>query len=846
MKWLKFILYFILLLIVLIAITAAVFVATFDANAYKQELSDLVKQQTGRELSFSGDISLRLYPRLGMQLGHMQLSNAAGFGSKPFFAVDEVSVFVDVLSLLRLQPEIAELVLDGVSADLQKNAQGVTNWDDLLARFASPAAESESSTDTAPAPPSNTAAAAPAASEPASAEAQEPFELQGVFKGLRITNLNATWKDQQAGQFYQLQRLDLVTGEIRPNEAFDISLHVEAKGDPQIRAKVDLSTSVLFEIDKERLTLENLQLQTAASMGKDINAEVKLSSALQFDLKRQYLQTEPFKIAVTASGELIPVEQAKINALGELGFDLNTQQLSVKGFAVDANTSGGLMQSIVANVAGEIGMNLANMQLSIGVLEVSATATDPSLPLGQVQAQITAQQMDARLAQNQVDVQGLNIAVNDQRISGWVKANDFTVPDVAFDLHSDSFDLDKILGEPPPPVETPAEPETQDDTAADEPPADVEIALPMELLRSIKINGKLGIDALEAMNIRMQQFRLGVDAEGGIIDIEPLSMNLYDGSFATSVKLDARADEPVYQLDTELDGFQVGKFLIDFLALDKISGATELKFKGTTRGNWLSQLKQNLNGNVEVTFRNGALKGFNLRYLIDKAKAKFGGAEPDATTQQTDFTALSLSGAIRDGVFYSDDLSLLSPLIRVGGEGNVNLVKDVLDYTVKAKVVGSLTGQGGGDIDELSGLLIPVNISGKFTDPKINILIDDLMKEKARQALEAQKAQIKKATDAAKAAADKQIEAQKAKLAEEKARLKAENDAKLAAEKAKLAEQKAQEQARIKAELEAKKQAEQAALKAQQDAEKQRLQQELDAKKKAEEDKLKDKLKSLF
>ena len=89
----------------LFVIMIGVFIATFDANAYKQELSGLVKQQTGRDLAFTGDIGLTLYPSLGMKLGAMSLSNAPGFGDQPMVTVQHASISVDVLSILSLAPE---------------------------------------------------------------------------------------------------------------------------------------------------------------------------------------------------------------------------------------------------------------------------------------------------------------------------------------------------------------------------------------------------------------------------------------------------------------------------------------------------------------------------------------------------------------------------------------------------------------------------------------------------------------------------------------------------------------------------------------------------------------------
>jgi len=131
-KILKILLYTILVLLLFIASATAIFVATFDANLYKQDLSDLVRQQTGRELQFFGDVSLTVYPALGMQLGAMSFSNAPGFGAQSMIKVNKVSISVDVASLITFSPEVDQLLLQDLEINLQKNKAGKTNWDDLI------------------------------------------------------------------------------------------------------------------------------------------------------------------------------------------------------------------------------------------------------------------------------------------------------------------------------------------------------------------------------------------------------------------------------------------------------------------------------------------------------------------------------------------------------------------------------------------------------------------------------------------------------------------------------------------------------------------------------------------
>lgn len=75
-----------------------VFASTFDLNDYKERITQSVLDETGRTLRFDGDLNLRLFPRLGVELGGMRLSNAEGFGRKPMVQVLSAQVNVRELS----------------------------------------------------------------------------------------------------------------------------------------------------------------------------------------------------------------------------------------------------------------------------------------------------------------------------------------------------------------------------------------------------------------------------------------------------------------------------------------------------------------------------------------------------------------------------------------------------------------------------------------------------------------------------------------------------------------------------------------------------------------------------
>ena len=103
--------------------------------------------------------------------------------------------------------------------------------------------------------------------------------------------------------------------------------------------------------------------------------------------------------------------------------------------------------------------------------------------------------------------------------------------------------------------------------------------------------------------------------------------------------------------------------------------------------------------------------------LRNAQNLNFGGDGGGA--QKTDFSELSGSFVITDGVVDNRDFKMLAPLVRLSGAGQVPMPPQTVDYGVEAKLVASLEGQGGDDA--LAGLPIPIRIQGTWSDPSYDI-----------------------------------------------------------------------------------------------------------------------------
>jgi len=762
MKIIKILLSGVVIVVLLAAVLLGAFVALFDANEYKQELSQLVKDQTGRELLFSGDIGLTIYPAIGMKLGAMTFSNAPGFGDKPMLSVSTASVSVDVLSLLSFNPEIEQLVLDGLSINLQKNTKGKTNWDDLIKP--SPAGKATAKSETAQ------------VSEGQTSTKQKDIKIKGSFGGLNITNADIVWQDRSAedGQVveYKVEDFSMQTTRIELNSPFSVEVSMLLKSLGQAEARVMLKTEVL--------------------------------------LKDQTLSLTGLELSSDAKGQLIPVDNAQLSLKGDVDFSLSANTLSIKGLNSQVKTKGGPVTSSDLSLMGGLMFDLNKQHLRVDSFSLGAEIQGDAIPKGKIKAAINAEKLNVKLPDRSIQLEELVLGLNENQFKGFVHVADFAQPSVKFELASKKLDVDKLTGY----VKKTAGDNTQTVTAENANTSaskvDPEIKLPMELLRSLQIDGKLHLQKLIAQGLTVTDVMLKVDANKGVIDLKPIQLSLYEGKFNAAIQVNAKGEKPSYKVNKELSGFQAGKFLQDFMGEDRISGETNLNVNLVTKGELLSQLKSNLNGDLSVTFKDGSVKGINIRHQLDVAAAKLKGEkEPELKQLKTDFSALSLSGVIKNGVFSSNDLIMQAPFARVSGKGKVSLVKETVDYRVEAKLVGSATGQQGEAIDELKGLLVPVSIRGPWSSPEIKLLYDELLngrldaeKEIINKQIEQQKSELKKQLAAQKdklrKAKQKEIAAEKAKIEKEKAIAKA----KLEAKKAKIKKQLEAEKAKAKKQLE--------------------------------------------
>jgi len=685
MKALKIILIALAVLLLLIVlavggIASAVYFGWVEPNDAKPEITRVVQEQTGRDLTIKGDIELSVFPWLGVILNDVKFSNAKGFGPEPFAQMERAEVRVKILPLLEKQIEVDIIRMKRGIVRLERNAQGQTNWDDLTR-----------GETTQPTPEPTT---------------DSEFDIASLnLGGLEIIDAQLYWKDASTKNDYRLSDLDLEMGAIA----------LKRGGDTSFPIKLGASLNMNEPPMDVRLTL---------------------NSQLTADIEKLLFSAQNFTANVAAKGKALPngAINAKLHANLSADLDKGTAELSkleLNALGLDISGTTTITQLLTTpQLAGRLRIAPFNLKKLLTDLKIEIPEPrDPkAMESATLNANFNANDKKARL-------NNLAIKMDDSTLSGWLEISDYATPDINFDLALDEIDADRYQ----PPAEDKPAPTTNKtaSTPAERKAAREQLdatAIPTDWAKDLRLNGQIKLGKFTASGLKLQDTVLKAKARGGLITVDTLRTNLYNGKLWIKGNLDARTNLPKIQLETKMTGVQAGQLQQDLLQKVHVSGQTDLSGNLTTAGNTIGALRRALSGTLVLAFRDGAVEGFNIGHVIRVAKARIKGepVPPDSANQKTDFASLSGSFQINNGIATNTDLDGKSPLLRLGGNGTINLVDETMDYTARPVIVETSSGQDGKGLQELRGVPIPIRCRGEFAAPNCKPKLDDALKEAAK------------------------------------------------------------------------------------------------------------------
>lgn len=729
--------------VLLIAAVLTYLVATFDPNAYKGLAIDWMKTHRQRTLAIDGPIKLAVFPRLAVQVSGVSLSEK----NRPddFLKLDEAALSVAVLPLLRQQVVVDSVHAKGLRVAYRRDAKGGTNLDDLV--------QSE-----------------PKAEQPDASDKSSSSPLRFDVSSIQLEDLRLSLRDEQGKLAGEVLLASLTTGRLADGVASPVKL--KARLDltvPAMQGELDGSTQLKLDLAHKGLTLSNMALGWKGKLPGAETVDATLRGTLAFDTANGTLRAEKIELAGDAglgalrlvkssltieafafdpSGQALQLGKLRIKLGGTSGghpmnLNLDWPELVVQRDSLTGSPVSGQL-SLAGPTSVDVGFKTAAPSGSferIVVPNIESTLKGRSGPRnveGSVRATLlllpakgalALESLNTQLQLHEPSLQPLAISlqgtadasaqVANWALKGQINGNPYTSEGKAIlattpttlnvTARFDSLDLNRLL---PPSATAPAAsgPSSGGGTAADTP-------VDLSALRSLQGRFDFKIGQFAYQTYRVADVVFAATLEGGMLRVSQLSGKSWGGSFVANAFADARASRVA--LAGSASGVNVNALLKDVAQKDILDGTGRVVVDVDSAGRSVNELKSRLQGKAALQLRDGAIKGVNLAKSLRQARATLGLKGGDevqkaSRTEKTDFSELSATFTVSEGVARSSDLDMKSPFLRLGGDGALDIGKGRIDYTARATVTGTSKGQDGAELAALKGLTIPVHLTGPF------------------------------------------------------------------------------------------------------------------------------------
>lgn len=264
--WLKRVLIGLVVAFLVALVGIAIFLLTFDPNAYKNKLQEIVYARYERTLTINGDIELSLFPRIGLSVQDVTLSDRGN--SDLFASMESARLAVAIWPLMFNRLVVDHVAVTGFQAWVVRNEDGDYNFNDLLsrrraARLPAPDLASPLSALAGTVSMAQAAVAAVATDDPAGTPpVTEGADLQIDIAGLTLRNGQLHLHDKKRGYVGHVKGLEVNTGRMTADQPFDLAFRGQLLGDfPSADARFEGQSLVRFNIDQKTYSAQRVNVQ---------------------------------------------------------------------------------------------------------------------------------------------------------------------------------------------------------------------------------------------------------------------------------------------------------------------------------------------------------------------------------------------------------------------------------------------------------------------------------------------------------------------------------------------------------------------------------------------------------
>ena len=370
-----------------------------------------------------------------------------------------------------------------------------------------------------------------------------------------------------------------------------------------------------------------------------------------------------------------------------------------------------------------------------------------SLKLPSLTKPVLIRNTDITFNQNAATLTNVTASVGQTNATGTLTLKNFAAPQVQFTLNADKVnvgELQQIMN---------AAPAAQKRADASQdfwrlvPTANAQTSKPAQpgVVNKMTGGGTLTIGTVQYDDLVLTNVRSNVSLNHGLIQLNPLTSQLYSGQENGSVTIDFRPAQPVYNVNLKTDKVDANKLISSVSSVKQmIYGLLDSNVNATFSSTSADSIARGLNGTLELNLTNGKLANLDLLHEL-AAVGKFVGGVPAAPKGFTNLVQLTGNFDVKNGVAQTNNLKAVIEGGTLAARGLVNLADQSLNLHVTAVLSKTMSQQVGGTqiggfmntalANNQGELVIPAVITGTFQHPQVEPDVQEVAQMKIHNLL---------------------------------------------------------------------------------------------------------------
>ncbi len=251
------------------------------------------------------------------------------------------------------------------------------------------------------------------------------------------------------------------------------------------------------------------------------------------------------------------------------------------------------------------------------------------------------------------------------------------------------------------------------------------------LLRTADVDVALSVGRLIYKEIKAGPGEVGFEIRDGVARIKLDGIALYGGRAQGVLMLDGTGEVPAAGANLTLVGVSMSALSGDTLGFQWLDGRGNVALEVAGQGLTERQIIESLNGRLNVVVADGAMIGADAGKIVANLQQGRLASLAPAPGDRTPFSELAGSFKIVNGTATSRDLRLVSPHVKLDGEGTFVLGERQMQCELRAKISGGKRGEAAAL--NVGTLEVPITISGPWERPTYGIKGQEQLMDSVRQ-----------------------------------------------------------------------------------------------------------------